>query len=49
MPFHRMGQSKYRALNLDYTMQELSAADDAQVEAARIAYTERGIDCSVSR
>jgi pyruvate formate lyase activating enzyme len=49
MPFHRMGQGKYRALNMDYTMKELSAADDAQVEATRKAYTERGIDCSVSR
>ncbi|MBN1569730.1 MAG: glycyl-radical enzyme activating protein [Acidobacteria bacterium] len=49
MPFHRMGQSKYRALNMLYTMGEIGVADDEQVEAARTAYVQRGIDCSVSR
>jgi pyruvate formate lyase activating enzyme len=49
MPFHRMGQSKYKALNMLYTMDGLGAADDEQVEAARKAYVERGIDCSISR
>jgi len=49
MPFHRMGQSKYKALNMVYTMGECAAADDDQVETARKAYAERGIDCSVSR
>jgi pyruvate formate lyase activating enzyme len=49
MPFHRMGQSKYRALNLVYTMEELGAADDEQVEAAQQAYIRRGIDCTISR
>jgi pyruvate formate lyase activating enzyme len=49
MPFHRMGQSKYKALNMRYTIEGLSAADDEQVEAARRAYVQRGIDCSISR
>jgi pyruvate formate lyase activating enzyme len=49
MPFHRMGQSKYKALGILYTMYGLSAVDDEQVEAARKAYVERGIDCSISR
>ena len=49
MPFHRMGQSKYRALNILYAMDERGAADDEQVEAARKAYIQCGIDCSVSR
>jgi pyruvate formate lyase activating enzyme len=49
MPFHRMGQSKYRALNMLYTMEGVGAADDEQVEAARKAYIQCGIDCSVSR
>jgi len=49
MPFHRMGQSKYRALNMRYTMEGLGAADDEQVEAVRRAYVQRGIDCSISR
>jgi pyruvate formate lyase activating enzyme len=49
MPFHRMGQSKYRALNLLYTMEDCGVPDDTLVEAARKAYVQRGIDCSVSR
>lgn len=49
MPFHRMGWSKYKALNMLYTMEGFDAADDGQVEAARQAYVRRGIDCSVSR
>jgi len=49
MPFHRMGQSKYKALDMLYTMDGLGAADDGQVEAARKAYIQRGIDCSISR
>ena len=49
MPFHRMGKNKYTALNMPYNMEELGAADDEQVEAARRAYAQRGIDCSISR
>jgi pyruvate formate lyase activating enzyme len=49
MPFHRMGQSKYKALNMLYTMDGLGAADEEQVEAARKVYAECGIDCSISR
>ncbi len=49
MPFHRMGQSKYKALDMLYTMEGFSAADDEKVEAARMAYVQRGIDCSISR
>jgi pyruvate formate lyase activating enzyme len=49
MPFHRMGQSKYKALNMRYTMDGLGAAEDEQVDAAQKAYVQRGIDCSVSR
>jgi len=49
MPFHRMGQSKYKALNLLYTMEGLGAADDEQAEAVKIAYIDRGIHCTISR
>jgi pyruvate formate lyase activating enzyme len=49
MPFHRMGQSKYKALNIAYNVNGLGAADDEQVEAALKAYIKCGIDCSVSR
>ncbi len=49
MPFHRMGQGKYRALNMLYNMNGFGAADEEQVEAAREAYVQCGIDCSISR
>jgi len=49
MPFHRMGQSKYRALDMPYNMDGLGAAEDKQAEAARDAYIQCGIDCSISR
>jgi pyruvate formate lyase activating enzyme len=49
MPFHRMGQSKYRALHILYTMEGLGAADDEQVETVRKAYIQCGIDCTISR
>lgn len=49
MPFHRMGQSKYRALGRPCTMERTDAADDVQVETVRNAYIRCGIDCSVSR
>jgi pyruvate formate lyase activating enzyme len=49
MAYHRMGQSKYRALNMPCTMDGLGAADDEQVEAARKAYLRCGIDCSISK
>jgi pyruvate formate lyase activating enzyme len=49
MPFHKMGQSKYKTLNMPYTMDGLGAADNEQVEAAQKAYIHYGIDCSISR
>jgi len=49
MPYHRMGQSKYKALGMPFTMERLGAADDHQVEAVQKAYIERGINCTVSR
>lgn len=49
MPFHRMGQSKYKALDMLYTMDGLGAADDEHAEAVRKAYVQYGIDCTISR
>jgi pyruvate formate lyase activating enzyme len=49
MPYHRMGQSKYRALNLPYRLEELGAAEDVLVESVQKAYIGRGIDCTISR
>jgi pyruvate formate lyase activating enzyme len=49
MPYHRMGQSKYHALNMPCIMEELAAVNDEQVEAVRKVYITRGIDCTISR
>jgi pyruvate formate lyase activating enzyme len=49
MPFHRMGQGKYKALNMAYTMEEIGVADDKQVEAVKKAYIDIGINCTISR
>jgi pyruvate formate lyase activating enzyme len=49
MPYHRMGQSKYKALNMPCIMEKLAMADDEQVESVKKAYIERGINCTISR
>jgi pyruvate formate lyase activating enzyme len=49
MPYHRMGQNKYKALNMPYPMEGFGAANDAQVEAVQKAYIDRGINCTISR
>lgn len=49
MPYHRMGQSKYKALNMQYTMEGIGVADGDQVEAVKKAYIDLGIDCTISR
>jgi pyruvate formate lyase activating enzyme len=49
MPYHRMGQSKYRALNWVSAMEEIGVADEEHVEAVQRAYIQRGIDCTISR
>jgi pyruvate formate lyase activating enzyme len=49
MPFHRMGQDKYRALNMTYRMEDLDVMSDEDLEALKSAYMNRGINCTVSR
>ncbi|MEJ2111528.1 MAG: glycyl-radical enzyme activating protein [Acidobacteriota bacterium] len=49
MPYHRMGWSKYGALDMKYPMEETAAAVDEMVESVKRAYLERGIQCTVSR
>jgi pyruvate formate lyase activating enzyme len=49
MPFHRMGWSKYRALNMKYPMDGTGAAEDEMVESVKTAYLDRGIRCTISR
>jgi pyruvate formate lyase activating enzyme len=49
MPYHRMGQGKYKALNLPCIMEGLGIADDEQVEVVKNAYIDRGIHCTISQ
>ncbi len=49
MPYHRMGQSKYKALNMPCIMEGLGMAEDEQAEAVKKAYIDRGLDCTISR
>jgi len=49
MPYHRMGQSKYRALDVKYPLEGIESCGDAEAEAARTAYEARGIRCAISR
>lgn len=49
MPFHRMGKDKYRALNLEYRMGETSIMKMEEIEKVKKAYTDRGINCTISR
>jgi pyruvate formate lyase activating enzyme len=49
MPYHRMGQCKYRALNVPYVMDGISTVDDEQIEAVKNAYIDHGLDCTISR
>lgn len=49
MPYHRLGQSKYQALNKPYRMDGTEVMKNEEVEAIKTAYIQHGIDCSVSR
>ena len=49
MPYHRMGQSKYKALNMPCIMEGLGVAEDERAEAVQKAYIDRGIHCTISR
>jgi pyruvate formate lyase activating enzyme len=49
MPYHRMGQSKHKALHIPCIMEGLGIAADEQVEAVKKAYIARGINCTISR
>lgn len=49
MPYHRMGTSKYSALDMPYTLEHLQVQPPEAAEAAARAYTELGISCTVSR
>ena len=49
MPYHRMGWSKYRALDMKYPAEGIEPCGDAAAEAVRAAYEASGIRCAISR
>ena len=49
MPFHRMGSDKYKALNIEYFMDDLVIMDNKDLEAVKKAYIDHGINCTISR
>jgi pyruvate formate lyase activating enzyme len=49
MPYHRMGQDKYKALNMEYRMEKTHIMGYDELEAIKKAYMDLGIDCSISR
>jgi pyruvate formate lyase activating enzyme len=49
MPYHRMGQDKYKALNMEYRMEKTRIMSYDEVEAIKKAYIDLGIDCTISR
>jgi pyruvate formate lyase activating enzyme len=49
MPYHMMGQSKYKALDLTYGMEGAAVMGDAEMEGVRNAYIDRGVACTISR
>ncbi len=49
MPYHRMGDSKYKALDIPYVMRDLEVMPPEAVEAVRKAYIEHGVDCTISK
>ena len=49
MPYHRMGDSKYRALDIPFTMQEAAVMPPEAVEAVKNAFIMHGVDCTISK
>ncbi|NLA75634.1 MAG: glycyl-radical enzyme activating protein, partial [Deltaproteobacteria bacterium] len=49
MPFHRMGKNKYRALDMEYPFGETGIMEYKDIEAIKKAYTDHGINCTISR
>jgi len=49
MPYHRMGQSKYAALKLDYATETTPVMKAEDVDRICEEYRKRGVACTVSR
>jgi pyruvate formate lyase activating enzyme len=49
MPFHRMGMNKYKALDMEYSLDGLEIMEIEEIEAVKKAYIDRGINCTISK
>ena len=49
LPYHRLGQSKYIALNLPYSLPDVKVMETQQVDAVKNAFIANGVTCTVSR
>jgi pyruvate formate lyase activating enzyme len=49
MPYHRMGQAKYRALDRRCSMDGVAVMGDGEIERVRSDYLDRGVACTISR
>ncbi len=48
LPYHRLGEAKYRVLDKHYAMQRIEPSEPSQVESIRRMYEDMGVKCSVS-
>ncbi len=49
MPYHRLGESKYKALGKPVPMQDVRVMTPEQLEAVKRCYCDCGVDCTISR
>ena len=49
IPYHRMGTSKYAALDIPYTLEDMKPMVAEEVEAVRALYESCGVPCTVSK
>lgn len=49
MPYHRMGESKYKALDKPNLLSSLKVMGPDELEAVKQRYMDYGVDCSISR
>lgn len=49
LPFHRLGQTKYDALNIKYEFENVQVMETSEVEAVKEQFLSYGVDCTISR
>lgn len=49
MPFHRLGQSKYDALNMKYEFENVEIMEPSEIEAVKELFLSLGVNCTISK